>query len=148
MASRLRAAPPAVESDNHAATAVRCENLRCCGRVQRVPGSCAEAASWARSCTIAARCERYAGRRAQAALWLEDAAHFRRDALRGRGGPWMVDRDHFPRSLYVVRHCYTGECLRVPGPPGWYRTSSRMRAQRMAAALNAHLVTGTARVKG
>ena len=48
---------------------------------------------------------------------------------------WHVDTDHFPRSLYVLRD-ENGETLKTETAPGWYRTSSRAKAERDCARLN------------
>jgi len=48
---------------------------------------------------------------------------------------WHVDTDHFPRSLYVLRD-ENGETLKTEARPGWYRTSSRAKAERDCARLN------------
>ena len=48
---------------------------------------------------------------------------------------WHVDTDAFPRSLYVLRD-ENGETLKTDTAPGWYRTSSRAKAERDCAKLN------------
>jgi hypothetical protein len=48
---------------------------------------------------------------------------------------WHVDTDEFPRSLYVLRD-ENGETLKTEARPGWYRTSSRAKAEHDCARLN------------
>lgn len=56
---------------------------------------------------------------------------------------WFVTTDLFPRSLYVIRHSITGDCLRSEKRPGWYRTTSEAKAQRDCDRLNAAIAKAT-----
>jgi hypothetical protein len=48
---------------------------------------------------------------------------------------WHVDQDYMPRSLWAIFDEH-GETLKTTTAPGWYRTTSRAKAERDCARLN------------
>lgn len=49
---------------------------------------------------------------------------------------WVVGSDCMPNWMYTVYNRETGETLKTDKAPGWFRTTSEKKAQKVADKLN------------